>query len=201
MYQNREQTEAKHAILRRYLVPFAQKILRTYGSLDFIDGFSGPWENRDEDRLTDTSIGIALETLSAVVEDVRRTQPAAKVCCIFNELNGKAFTKLSEFVERHGSNFPSVDVRIFQGRFEDNASVIRSASTNRFRLLFVDPKGYTGFPPSVLSEFKGRNTEIFVNVMRSFLVRFVSGAHEDSRAIAFGSALWSRRFQAIENAA
>lgn len=182
IYQNREQTEAKHEILRRYLVPFSQKILRGYGSLDFIDGFSGPWDNRDEDGLSDTSIGIAVQTLSDAVEDVQLSNPMARARCIFNELDPAAFAKLSDFVDRRASDFPLVDVKIFQGRFEDNAEAIRAASTNKFRLLFVDPKGYTGFPPSTLATFKGRRTEVFVNVMRSFLTRFVTSAHAGSAA-------------------
>jgi len=67
-YRDREQSQAKHEILRRYLTPFANKILHAWPSIDFIDGFAGPWENRDEDGFSDTSIGIALETLSRVAE-------------------------------------------------------------------------------------------------------------------------------------
>lgn len=182
MYENREQTEAKHAILRRYLMPFAQKILRGFGSLDFIDGFSGPWENRDQEGLTDTSIGIALETLSSAVENVRGEHPNANVRCIFNELKAESFALLADFVERRANDFPLIDIEIFEGSFEENASKIRSASTNNFRLLFVDPTGYTGFSPAALAKFKGRNTELFVNFMRSFVVRFVTGNHADREA-------------------
>lgn len=182
MYENREQTEAKHAILRRYLTPFAQKILRGYGSLDFIDGFSGPWENRDQEGLTDTSIGIALSTLSDVVADVRNSRPDARVRCIFNELKAESYALLSDFVARSASDFPLIDIRTFNGSFEENATAIRNASTNAFRLLFVDPTGYTGFSPEALQKFRGRNTEVFVNFMRSYVVRFVTGEHEDREA-------------------
>lgn len=179
IYSEREQTEAKHAILKRYLVPFANKILRTWDSLDFIDGFSGPWKSRDLENLSDTSIGIALETLSEVAKEIGHKPSNPRIRCIFNELDKTAYTRLCDFVERKAVDFPLVEVVTFQGKFEENAPAIRAASTHQFRLLFVDPKGYKGFPPSALAHFKGRPTEVFVNVMRSFMVRFLSGNHQD----------------------
>lgn len=179
LYEGREQSQAKHAILRRYLDPFANKILRTWDSLDFIEGFSGPWDNRDQDGLSDTSIGIALETLSKVASDLGHSPSAPRIRCIFNELDATAYSKLQDFLARRAKQFPLVEVRTFRGRFEDNAPAIKAAATNKFQLLFVDPKGYTGFPPSALEHFKGRSTEVFVNVMRSFIERFVSGNHVD----------------------
>ena len=179
LYEGREQSQAKHAILRRYLDPFANKILRTWDSLDFIEGFSGPWDNRDQDGLTDTSIGIALETLSKVASNLGHSPSAPRIRFIFNELDATAYSKLQDFLDRRAKQFPLVEVRTFRGKFEDNAPAIKAAATNKFQLLFVDPKGYTGFPPSALEHFKGRSTEVFVNVMRSFIERFVSGNHVD----------------------
>lgn len=179
LYDGREQSQAKHAIVRRYLNPFAHKILRTWPSLDFIEGFSGPWDNRDEEELSDTSIGIALETLSEVASSLGHSPSAPRIRCIFNELDPQAYAKLQDFLRRSTKKFPLVEVRTFRGKFEDNAPAIKVAATNAFQLLFVDPKGYTGFPPSALEHFKGRSTEVFVNVMRSFIARFISGNHPD----------------------
>lgn len=63
---------------------------------------------------------------------------------------------------------------------------IRRAANHRFQLLFVDPTGYTGFPPSSLALFKGRSSKIIVNFMRSFIERFVSGNHEDNAIALIG---------------
>lgn len=50
-YSGREQTEAKHFILRRYLQELAFKVL-TFQDITYVDGFSGPWEtNRELQRL------------------------------------------------------------------------------------------------------------------------------------------------------
>ena len=178
-YDNREQSQAKHEILKRYLVPFANKILFTWRSIDFIDGFAGPWKNRDVDSLTDTSIGVALRTLSMVAEQRGHTLTDRRIRCVFNEQDPQAYALLEDFIERSRSNFPLLKINTFKGSFEDNARAIRRVTNHSFQLLFVDPTGHTGFPPSSLEYFNGRSSEIIVNFMRSFIERFVSGNHKD----------------------
>ena len=197
-YDDREQSKAKHDILRRYLVPFSNKILSQWPSLDFIDGFSGPWQNTDLDNLSDTSIGIALATLSEVAEKRGHTPSDQRIRCIFNEANPKAFERLVAFIDRSKSKFPLLKIILFKGMFEDNAVKIRQAADHKFRLLFVDPTGYTGFPPSSLEHFKGRSSEIIVNFMRSFIQRFVSGNHEDN-ANALVGLLGEKRAKNLQN--
>lgn len=186
LYSGREQSWAKHEILRRYLTPFAHKILSTWPSIDFVDGFSGPWENRDQHDLSDTSIGIALSTLSKVAESQGHSAERPRIRCIFNEKDPASFALLDEFLTRKRKDYPLIEAVAFKGAFETNASTIRTRANNRFTLLFVDPTGYTGFPPSSLVKFKGRSTEIIVNFMRSFMERFVSGEHADRRKALVG---------------
>lgn len=180
LYHGREQSQAKHEILKRYLVPFANKILSTWPSIDFVDGFSGPWKNVDTENLSDTSIGIALSTLSIVASQKGHTPKSRRIRCIFNESNPEAYARLCAYAKRAEEEFPLIEVLTFKGKFEDNAAQIRASCTNAFQLLFVDPTGYTGFPPSSLRHFSGRSSEIIVNFMRSFIGRFVSGSHEDN---------------------
>lgn len=185
-YCDRGQSQAKHEILRRYLVPFANKILSTWGSIDFIDGFSGPWKNVDTDKLTDTSIGIALSTLSKVAEQLGHSNSDQRIRCIFNEADPKAYERLKAFTDRSRGDFPLLKVQTFEGKFEENARKIRRAADHKFQLLFVDPTGYSGFPPSSLALFKGRSSEVIVNFMRSFIERFVSGDHKDNFSALVG---------------
>ena len=42
-YSGREQTQAKHFILRRYLQALAFKVL-SFQDITYVDGFSGPWK-------------------------------------------------------------------------------------------------------------------------------------------------------------
>ncbi len=186
MYSGREQSQAKHAILGRYLTPFANKILHTWDTLDFIDGFSGPWQNRDKENLSDTSIGVALETLSAVAAQRGHSAASPKIRCIFNEANPKSYALLENFINRSRDRHPLLKIDTFEGKFENNAALIRSKANHQFRLLFVDPTGYTGFSPDILALFKDRSSEVIVNVMRSFLQRFAAGQHKDREAALIG---------------
>lgn len=185
LYFDREQSEAKHDILRRYLTPFAHKILSRWKSIDFIDGFAGPWDNVDEEELSDTSIGVALKTLSEVAESKGHSPGDRRIRCQFNEAKSSAFDKLEAFIDRSRATFPLLKIEIYKGKFADNADQICRDANHQFQLLFVDPTGYTGFPPSSLETFKGRSSEIIVNFMRSFIERFVSGDHADrAKALA-----------------
>jgi three-Cys-motif partner protein len=186
LYYGREQSQAKHEILGRYLLPFANKILSKWPSIDFIDGFSGPWENNDKETLSDTSIGIALRTLSEVAEKGGHNARNPRIRCIFNEADPKSYALLHAFIDKHGRDYPLLKIDIFQGAFEGNAAKIWRAADHSFQLLFVDPTGYTGFPPSSLALFKGRSSEVIVNFMRSFIERFVSGEHRDRKRYLVG---------------
>ena len=185
LYDGREQTGAKHDILKIYLESFSYKIIMSYGSLDFIDGFSGPWKNVDMENLSDTSIGISLKILSDVVEKCNEIKNKLhKVRCIFNEKNSKSYTCLENYIERSRDKFPLIDIKIFKGDFSKNATDIKNTANNKFQLLFVDPTGFTGFSPSDLKIFGDNEySEIIVNFMRSHIERFISGDH--SKKIEF----------------
>ena len=186
LYDGREQSRAKHDILRRYLEPFSNKILSAWTSIDFIDGFSGPWKNADTENLSDTSIGISLRTLSGVAEARRHSPHLPQIRCIFNEKDPKTYARLKDYIERSRNEFPLIDIKTFKGEFSENAVAIRKVANNKYKLLFVDPTGYTGFPPSALKIFGNRSSEIIVNFMRSFMERFVSGAHLDKKVALVG---------------
>jgi three-Cys-motif partner protein len=198
LYLNREQSQAKHEILRRYLIPFSNKILSSWPSIDFIDCFAGPWKNVDTDNLTDTSIGIALSILSDVALKRGHTTQNRSIRCIFNEANPASFRKLKSFVDRSAATFPMLKIEVVEGAFEDNAAKIRQLADHSFQLLFVDPTGYTGFSPDALRLFKGRSSELIVNFMRRFIERFVSGKHTD-RNEALAALLGQTRAQKYYN--
>ena len=60
-YSGREQTKAKHFILKRYLQALAFKVLPSF-DITYVDGFSGPWETKTE-AFSDTSFMIAINVL------------------------------------------------------------------------------------------------------------------------------------------
>ncbi len=167
-------------------MPFSNKILSKWNSIDFIDGFSGPWKNTDIENLSDTSIGISLRTLSDVAEARRHSPQSPQIRCIFNEKDPKAYARLEDYIERSRDAFPLIEIKTFHGEFSKNAIAIRKQANNEYQLLFVDPTGYTGFPPSALKLFGNRSSEIIVNFMRSFMERFVSGDHLDKKSALEG---------------
>jgi hypothetical protein len=68
-YAGREQTKAKHFILRRYLQALAFKVLR-FSDITYVDGFSGPWETQTE-NFADSSFMIAIDVLMDAQQRVR----------------------------------------------------------------------------------------------------------------------------------
>jgi three-Cys-motif partner protein len=179
LYDEREQTKAKHDLLRRYLERFAYKILHGYGAADFIDGFSGPWENKDRTRFRDTSFGIALETLNTAAANLAEQGKPARVRCIFNEKDTAAAKDLADFVERVRPEFPHVEIHSLTGSFEDNAPRIDRLATHPFRLVFVDPTGWTGYPLDALKTVCQRRCELILNFMHEHIQRHLYHPSED----------------------
>ena len=179
LYDEREQTKAKHDLLRRYLERFAYKILHGYGAVDFIDGFSGPWKNKDRTRFRDTSFGIALETLNTVAANLSEQGREAQVRCIFNEKDPVAAKDLADFVERVRPEFPHVEIHALTGCFEDNAPRIDRLAAHPFRLVFVDPTGWTGYPLDALKTVCQRRCELIVNFMHDHIQRHLYHPSED----------------------
>ena len=79
-YVGREQTEAKHFILKSYLQALAFKVL-TFSDIAYVDGFSGPWETKTED-FTDSSFMIAISVLRDAQEQYQeRTGVLRNIRC------------------------------------------------------------------------------------------------------------------------
>jgi three-Cys-motif partner protein len=198
VYDGREQTRAKHDLLRRYLEPFAYKILQGFRSLDFVDCFAGPWKNRDLSNFSDTSFGIALEILNKVQEEIRKSGKQANVTCIFNEADDATYAQLARFVQDASVRYPNIKIFPLQGTFAENAARINSLAKNNFRLVYVDPTGWTGYPLEALRlAVPPKNSEVMINFMSSFIQRFLRDP-EDRRNAWLTEMLGQRR--AMENA-
>jgi three-Cys-motif partner protein len=92
-YHDREQTKAKHFILRGYLQELAFKVL-SFSDVAYIDGFSGPWQSETAD-FSDTSFMIAIQTLKDAQKKTReRTGYLRNIRCFFSEQDRSAFARL-----------------------------------------------------------------------------------------------------------
>lgn len=178
LYYKREQTYAKHLILESYLERLAVKIGMLNVDVVFVDGFSGPWDERDPD-FKDTSFAVALRCLESARKTVTEAGRKARFHCLFNERNGKAYAKLSSHLRSARDQYPHLIIRDFHGSWEENVSVITShIPQHAFRLVFIDPCGWKGFPPSSLRSVCDGHSEVLVNFMHEHIRRFLGGRHE-----------------------
>lgn len=172
-YADREQTEAKHYILRGYLQELAFKVMHAWDTLAYIDGFSGPWESRTDDH-SDTSFMIAMGVLKDAqgkVTQARGKRPTVK--CFFAENDRASFAKLQATVAPYHKPDEDFEVRTFFGDFEDAVSDIQSFSgSGAFPLIFIDPTGWTGYPfDKIKPLFAPSKCEVLINFMYDFVNR------------------------------
>lgn len=195
-YFGREQTKAKHFILRRYLQALAFKVL-TFSDITYVDGFSGPWEAQTDD-FTDSSFMIAISALGDAQRQVfERSGKLRRIRCFFSEANPESYRKLVEAVGQYHDPGSAFEIRTYGGKFEDAVGEIQSFVGNSFPLIFIDPTGWTGYPfDKIKSLFAPRKCEVLINFMYEFVNRFA--ASDDQNIIAsldpiLGGPGWRRK--------
>src|SRR3954453_20503367 len=100
-YIGREQTAAKHFILKSYLQTLTYKLfLGGHTALTYVDGFSGPWETRTE-SFSDTSFMIAIDVLKNAHFEFLKANPARTTKCFFAEKDPTAYAKLADAVQKY----------------------------------------------------------------------------------------------------
>ncbi len=176
-YEGREQSLAKHEILKRYLETLAFKIgqanqFRPELTFNYVDGFSGPWESKTDD-LSDTSPSLALQRLSAVQNDLRASGRKFTVRAFFVSLDKRG----AESLGRLRDIFPGAEIEIVTGEFEAHIDAARRfvrVGRDPFAFLFIDPTGWTGFGLKAITPLlrEGRG-EVLLNFMTSKIHRFV----------------------------
>ena len=178
-YTGREQTQAKHYILKRYLQALAFKVL-TFNDITYVDGFSGPWKTETED-FSDSSFMIAIRTLLDVQEQIQqRTGARRNVRCFFSEDNPKTFRKLETAVKQFHAPESGFEIKTYSGKFEDAIQDIESTIGTSFPLVFIDPTGWTGYPFAKIKKLFVRNRcEVLITFMFDFVYRFTHSDDED----------------------
>lgn len=195
-YSGREQTFAKHFILRRYLQALAFKVLN-YGDIAYVDGFSGPWKTETED-FSDSSFMIAIRTLLEVQQEVeKRIGVRRKVRCFFSEENSKTFESLARAVRDYHKPHDGFEIQTYLGRFEDAVDEVQQLIGSSFPLIFIDPTGWTGYPFAKIKPlFERQRCEVLITFMYDFVYRFT---HSDDKATVeslnhiFGGPGWRTR--------
>jgi three-Cys-motif partner protein len=195
-YSGREQTEAKHFILGRYLQALAFKVL-TFQDITYVDGFSGPWKTKAK-NFSDSSFMIAISVLLDAQKQCRqRTGVTRRIRCFFSESDPKAFAQLEHAVALFHKPADSFEIKTYCGRFEDAVSKIQTFIGGSFPLIFIDPTGWTGYPFDKIKPLFARpKCEVLINFMYAFVQRFAHSDDEDiikSLSPILGGPCWRDR--------
>jgi three-Cys-motif partner protein len=177
-YQDREQSEIKHYAIKLYLEA-AARILGSAYDIKYVDCCAGPWNSKDKDY-RDTSFGIAFEVLKATRAELSERNRVPSIECLFIEKEKPPFLQLDTFAQQ--SNTSEIKVRAenwdFAERIDD---IVRYCSTRRtFSFILIDPWGWKLAGISQISPLlKMRPGEIVINLMSSFITRFVNDSATD----------------------
>ena len=176
-YSGREQTKAKHFILKGYLQALAFKVL-TFSDITYVDGFSGPWETKTED-FRDSSFMIAIAVLQDAQKQILAQGHQRRIRCFFSESNPKAFAQLQEAVAVFHKPEEGFEIKTYCGKFEDAVSEIQAFAGSSFPLIFIDPTGWTGYPfDKIKPLFLPSKCEVLINFMYDFVNRFAQSDDE-----------------------
>jgi three-Cys-motif partner protein len=195
-YAGREQTKAKHFILRHYLQALAFKVL-TFSDITYVDGFCGPWESKAE-NFSDSSFMIAINVLRDAQKTIfERDRVRRRIRCFFSDTNADAISQLRSAVAPFHQVDERFEIKIFHGKFENAVIEIQNFIENSFPLIFIDPTGWVGYPFETIKPILLRpKCEIVINFMYEFVNRF---AHSDDPDIVatldpiLGGPGWSER--------
>lgn len=202
VYQDREQTAAKHLILSKYLEELAFKvgIFKRGCTLNYIDGFSGPWESKSAD-LSDTSPGIALACLSAARVALAKLGHQLDVRAFFVSKDKAGGARLRRLEDQ----FRGAKVEVHVGEFENHIDAARrfaGTGDKPFTFVFIDPTGWTGFGLRAISPLlQEGHTEVLLNFMTGHISRFIDT--DDTKLIPsfvdlFGDASYREAWRGIQ---
>jgi three-Cys-motif partner protein len=184
IYEGREATAVKHAILRRYLQKLAYKVGSWCPTLNYVEGFAGPWNARTDD-LSDTSPHIAIAELRSARDGLAKVKIyGRRMRCLFCEKDAQAAQSLRDSLDRYNN----LEAIVIEGEFLPHIDDIRLftrdpvARDPRFTFLFVDPTGWTKYDPELMVPLlRDGNTEVLVNFMTKDIIRFVNHPSEGTR--------------------
>ncbi len=191
-YQGREQALVKHTVLRSYLQTLALKVgqFQSGTTLNYIDGFSGPWDAvRDDDG--DSSPAIAARELDAARRVLEDGGKRMRVRCMFVEKDPAAFGRLGALCAR----VPVQDTVPIHGEFEDHIAEAVSFAEHGphpFAFVFIDPTGWSGYGLQAIAPLlRVEPSEVLINFMLKDILRFID--HGTSVALPSFEALFGQR--------
>lgn len=196
-YVGREQAYVKHFLFRNYFSDLIHKIASVYGSVVYIDGFSGPWQSGSDD-FADTSFGIALEAMRSAKQTWNQKGRNVQMHAFLVEANQKAFQEL----EKVPARYPDIAVRPYQGEFVPLVpTILKAMPPDSFAFIFIDPKGWRIDIDAIAPLLRWPKAEVLYNFMFDFINR--AALMSDSAIVSGLDALvksgnWRQRLIEVE---
>lgn len=164
-------TEAKHAILRKYLDAWLPIITRWNGRVLSIDGFAGPGE------YVGGKDGSPIIAIKAVAE--HRAEIKSEIVMLFVEKDKAR----SEFLKTKLASLripANVKYEVIHGKFDEQLrGILDELDAQKARLapsfVFIDPFGFAGIPFSLIRRImENDKCEVLITFMYEEINRFVS---------------------------
>ena len=186
-------TEAKHAILRKYLDAWLPIITRWNGRVVYIDGFAGPGE------YIGGNDGSPIIAIKAVLE--HRANIKADIRMLFIEADKGRCEFLKQKVNE--INLPSnIKTECICAKFAETLTeILNYLDEQKGRLapafVFIDPFGFTGIPFSVIKGImQNSRCEVLITFMYEEINRFIADTRLwDSLTETFGTDRWRQVVQ------
>lgn len=172
-YEGREQTLVKHVVLEKYLERFAMIVGTWADTINYVDGFSGPWNLKSED-FADSSFATALRVLRQAREALRARGRKVRLRCFFIESNAKSYDRLVQFARETTDAEVVTKNSEFIEAISDIQNFLRAGGQQAFGFTFIDPTGWTGFAMKQIRPLLLHQPgEVLINFMTSHIRRFV----------------------------
>ncbi len=174
-------TQAKHAVLDRYLKAWLPIMSKWNGRILYIDGFAGPGKYFDEENLP-TIDGSPLIALNAARK--HKLQLNAEIVFLFIEARHDRCEYLKSLLE-------SIDIpknmryEVIESKFDETlSSLLDYLDEQKKRLapafVFIDPFGYSDTPFSLIKRItENKKCEVLITFMYSFIKRALTKSDQE----------------------
>lgn len=186
-------TQAKHAILDRYLKAWLPIMSSISGRIVYIDGFAGPGKYLDE-RDQPTIDGSPLIAINAARK--HKLQLNAETVFFFIEVNHNRCEYLKSLLE--SIDLPqNMRCEVIEGKFDETLSSLLNYLDEQKKYLapafvFIDPFGYSDTSFSLVKRImKNPKCEVLINFMYHDINRFISDPNKARHFdLLFGTEAW-----------
>lgn len=173
LYADREQSQIKHFALQKYLEA-ATLIIGSWNNFTYVDCCAGPWESRSE-AFSDTSFGISVEILKKTHAFLRSKGKNPKFRALLIEERTAPYKELNNYALAITDDNVAVETRNWDFRKYTSEIAQYVAKPQSFAFVFIDPTGWIPAGINGLeSLLKLKPGEVLINLMSSFIVRFLN---------------------------